>query len=403
MGYLDLHAVQNELLTTASLLPKTAYLGSTQPIYRNTTWLSSISFPRPIDLARRVLQSIGLARTEVSSEIPTGEYVIIRNVEEASRRILSAVEHAGNRVYSLETFIEDFAGLLTEPAAEQKGGDTRSLGRRDSHILLTHLTRDLHAAAITPSLSTLETDTSENVVIKFTVPLRPSTKPEPITQSDITTAQLNTLSRRLSNQINTLTHKHSELDNRIRAVVSSTTKFQDELRTRALPLLKQRNALSATLEKRNASLAQVEGALNAIEEAAGNVEVVRALEGSAKVVKGLNEQVGGIDGVEAVMDGLEEETAVAGEIGGIIHGGVQGADEDDEKVEEELRALEGQAAAREEEAPRLPDVPSGPVGVEGGVAGKEANVDDVGEKLGKINLGNGPARLEEDVTKQAES
>lgn len=261
-----------------------------------------------------------------------------------------------------------------EGASDQCISEPLRLTATDIRVLLTHLSRDLHAASISPSITT-----SANITIKLHPNSRTS---QQITQQDHTIATLQTLQHRLTDQISNISTGIVDIDLSIRGVISSgsTSSLAKESppRLKAQSLLRRKHGLQQTLQKRHQSLEQVQTSLNAIEEAVGNVEMVRAMEGSATVLKGLSRQVGGPEGVERVVDQVAEARAEVQDVSGLLTEDGAGA-VDDQEVEEELGALEKEQEIkwkeREEQEQmkqleKLPDVPASGLGT---IPGQESN------------------------------
>ena len=306
-----------------------------------------------------------------------------------------------SHVYSLETFTAAFDSILSPPvptksvsveaASAQTDGaadETRQqtpqqnrLTQTDILILLTHLSRDLHAASVSPL-------TSSNPTIKLHPP-SPSKTPQQqeITQQDHAIANLHTLAHRLAQQISHLEARVTNLEHSIRSLVStSPTSAATPARQKALTLLRQKKLAQQTLQRRQQSLEQVQQSLDGIEEAAGQVEVVRAMEASAGVLRGLSAQVGGVENVERVMDDVAEAREEVQDVAGVLAEG--GAAVDEGEVDEELAELEREEetrreAAREKESEaRLPDAPS----AEPRVRERGRQSDEVEKRLSLLSL-----------------
>ncbi|KAL9059561.1 MAG: hypothetical protein Q9162_001066 [Coniocarpon cinnabarinum] len=365
---LALGAVLNEATINGYLIPLRSFLESKErlvpPASIRRSWIPSISIPTPYDVARWVFSQIGILSSR-TTQLPNGEFVALKNLEEASNLVLrragDQASTSSSQVYSLRTFTAAFASILP---------DGPPLSSVDIAALLTFLSRDQNAVSLSRPVytsSTTSEDTNEQLVIKFRHPSSDAS-PLPITQQDITIASLKTLSYELSQQVSTLEHRVDQLNASIRAVIPNSSSSSLE-KNRALAFLRQRKGLESTLQRRLDSQTQVEKTLTSIDDAVTNLEMTKAMEASAGVLEDLNKQIGGPERVAEIMDRLADAKADNEEIGRILRQDAE-AEINDENIEEEFEALlrDSQPSQKEEHGAKqregvsragtLPEAPS---------------------------------------------
>jgi len=246
---------------------------------------------------------------------------LICSQEAASKLVLilqNELDTPTSLIHSLATFTHAFSTKLSPNTA-------RPLSQTDISILLTHLGRDKHLAAISPAYPNFP------ITIKLTP--QPAASPPAITRHDQTIATLQTLAVTLSTSVTALQTRIESLTDSLNSAVKTSN------RPLALTYLRAKKAASQTLIAREASLHQTRGVLDAIDDAASNIEIVRAMEAGAGVLADLNAQVGGAEGVQRVMDAVRDGVVEVEEISGAIgEAGEEGVDEGE--VEEEMMALE---------------------------------------------------------------
>ena len=245
----------------------------------------------------------------------------------ASKAVLDMASKSGtsntSRIFSQELFASAFASAM--------GID--SVSPTDLKVLLTHLSRDRAAIAYSPSTGT----------IKFKAPSEP--QPAPITNEDVSIANLRTLVFSLEPQVQQLTSKVSELDQKARDAVAN------KQLTTAKSALRSKKLADTKLQQRTATLTSLEEVYAKIEQAADQVEIIQVMEASSQTLKNLNKQTGGVEKVQDIMDGLREEMMNADEIGQAINESSAG-EIDEGEVEDELETLEKVEKEKQEEAER---------------------------------------------------
>ncbi|KAF2488149.1 Snf7-domain-containing protein [Neohortaea acidophila] len=310
---LALGAAVEDAVKGKELVPLRRFLDAKESIYAGGGWL-----PRPWQVVSWGLRQLGVIGREGSGEdrLVAGDFVVMANVEAASKAILekaSALTSSSNtsRIFTTSLLASTFASALDLPPLTQT----------DLSILLTHLSRDKSAITYSPSAG----------VLKFKSPSEAT--PQPLTNEDISIANLRSLIATLSPQIETLTTRVAELDTAARTAVAAkqTQAAKHALRSKKLA--------ETTLAQRSAALAQLEEVYASIEQAADQVELIAVLESAGKTLKVLNERTGGVDKVQDVVDGLREERANVEEIGAVLNEGNAGA-VDEGEVEDEFEALE---------------------------------------------------------------
>ncbi|EON61088.1 hypothetical protein W97_00299 [Coniosporium apollinis CBS 100218] len=318
---LALGAVIHDAVSKKEMIPLKEFLASKTSIYARSWTLS------PWAVLSWSLRQVGLLSSNPASDtLAVGSFVIVANIEAAAAAVLAQIRqtHTSNiaLIHSRETFTTAFAHALSP---------SLPLSATDITILLTHLSRDKSACALS----------TDGRTIKLAAP---GTEPTPVTEQDVTIAHLRTLVTSLEAQIPALAARVSELDASARKDVAAKSK------TAAMSALRSKKLATSALERRTATLSQLEEVMAGIEQAADQVEVVRIMAASAGVLKGLNKEVGGAEGVEGVVEALREEMVKVDEVSGVLNEvGAEGA-VDEEEVDEEFEALERDAREKREAA-----------------------------------------------------
>lgn len=227
-------------------------------------------------------------------------------------------------MFSRELFTSTFASVL----------GTDAISPNDLSLLLTHLSRDRTAISYSAKTGT----------VKFKA--ASETEPLPISEEDVSIASIRTLISSLEPQVEQLTARVAELDEKAREAVTN------KQLTTAKATLRSKKLADTKLQQRTATLSQLEEVYAKIEQAADQVEIVRVMEASSQTLKSLNKQTGGVENVQDVMDGLKEEMTNADEIGQAINE-VSAGEIDEGEVDDELEALEKVEREKREEVERL--------------------------------------------------
>ena len=268
----------------------------------------------------RQLGVVDPARGE--DKLPAGRYVMIENLETASRELnarMASKTSIFDRVFTTRQFEQVFVPDLVP-------GQT--LTATDLEVLLKFLSRDKEM---------IEYD-GHTIRIKGT----PGDS-GPITEQDATIASIKELTANLKHQIGLLEARIDELGE------SAKTALGRKNRVSALAALKSRKMAESSLSTRYATLNQLEEVASRIEQAADQVAIVRVMESSSGVLEGLNKAVGGTEKVDGVMDRLREQMADTDEVAAILaESGGQAVDE--AEIDDELEALEKEEKDKEEAA-----------------------------------------------------
>jgi charged multivesicular body protein 7 len=127
-------------------------------------------------------------------------------------------------------------------------------------------------------------------------------------------------------------------------------------RTAALAALRSKKASEAALNQRMERFASLEEIYDKLQQAEDNVAMVKVMESSTSLLKHLHSQIGGAERVEDVVESLREEMANVDEIGTILESTGSGTFVDEQAIDDELIALEGQAKkAKAEESKEARD------------------------------------------------
>ena len=125
---------------------------------------------------------------------------------------------------------------------------------------------------------------------------------------------------------------------------------------KALLALRRKKFQQSLLAKTDAQLQTLEELTSSVEFAQVQKDVMFGLQQGTKVLKQINAEMGGIENVEKLMGENEEARAYQREISEMLGGQMSNQDEDE--VEDELEALEGEIlGSKAEEAVEFPDAP----------------------------------------------
>ncbi|KAK7748918.1 hypothetical protein SLS53_000943 [Cytospora paraplurivora] len=326
---LALGAVIHEATQEKDLVPLQDFLRAKESIYYKS-W-SSI----PWTLASWGLKQLGLTGAFTlggDDRLPGGQYVVIANVEAASKALLEQTAGLSSRfetTFSKVQFQVEFKDSIL------KG---RSLSETDIEVLLKFMSRDQGVLLYN----------GKTVKIKS-----PGIQVATITTEDETIASLKELTESLSHQTAVLSQKIEEL------TVTAKEAVLKKNRVSALAALKSKKRAETSLQQRFATLSQLEEVAAKIEQASDNVQLVSVMGASTKVLKNLNAQVGGADRVEDIVDHLREQMGQADEVSSILaeQGGAVNEDELDDELEalveeEEEKKIEEQIERARREAER---------------------------------------------------
>lgn len=344
---LALGTVINEALAQKDLIPLQSFLQSNQSIYQQS-W-SQV----PWNVMGWALRQLGVTDpSRGEDKIPKGNYVVMKNVETASRELGESIAEKAPR-YDRVFTKGQFQALVTSVLAEEQ-----RLSDTDTDVLLKFLSRDKDM---------IEYDGK-------TIRIRGSGEARGITEEDSSIASIKELASNLEHQIDLLNGRIDELDQEARNAVLRKN------RVAALAALKSKKQAESSLSTRYATLHQLEEVASKLQQASDQVQLVKVMESSANALESLNTQIGSADKVENTMDRLRDQMSATDEITAIL-AEPTGMIVDEEEIDEELEAMEREQKKEEEEKERrkeeakeaskamkdldeLPSVPSERIGAE---------------------------------------
>ncbi|KAL5086325.1 hypothetical protein Trisim1_009199 [Trichoderma cf. simile WF8] len=344
---LALGTVINEALAQKDLIPLQSFLQSNQSIYQQS-W-SQV----PWNVMGWALRQLGVTDpSRGEDKIPKGNYVVMKNVETASRELGEMIAEKAPR-YDRVFTKGQFQALVTSVLAEEQ-----RLSDTDTDVLLKFLSRDKDM---------IEYDGK-------TIRIRGSGEARGITEEDSSIASIKELASNLEHQIDLLNGRIDELDQEARNAVLRKN------RVAALAALKSKKRAESSLSTRYATLHQLEEVASKLQQASDQVQLVKVMESSANALESLNTQIGSADKVENTMDRLRDQMSATDEITAIL-AEPTGMVVDEEEIDEELEAMEREQKKEEEEKERrkeeakeaskamkdldeLPSVPSERIGAE---------------------------------------
>lgn len=317
---LALGAVIREATQERDLIPVQDFLKANESIYYKP-W-SSI----PWSVASWGFRHLGLTGAFTfggDDRLPGGQFVVVANVEAASKAALeqtAGLTSRFERTFSKVQFQAEFKDSIL------KG---QQLSETDMEVLLRFMSRD------------------QGVLLYDgkTVKIRnPDDQESAITAEDETIASLRELAEYLNHQTTVLNNKIEELTMTARQAVAKKN------RVSAMAALKSKKLAESSLQQRFATLSQIEEVSAKIEQASDNVQLVKVMGASTGVLKTLNAQVGGAERVEEVVDHMREQMGQADEINNIL--AEQGPVIDEEELDDELEAMLQEQTSKEDELER---------------------------------------------------
>lgn len=312
---LALGTVINEALAQKDLIPLQSFLQSNQSIYQQS-W-SQV----PWNVMGWALRQLGVTDpSRGEDKIPKGNYVVMKNVETASRELGERIAEKAPR-YDRVFTKGQFQALVTSVLAEEQ-----RLSDTDTDVLLKFLSRDKDM---------IEYDGK-------TIRIRGSGEARGITEEDSSIASIKELASNLEHQINLLNGRIDELDQEARNAVLRKN------RVAALAALKSKKRAESSLSTRYATLHQLEEVASKLQQASDQVQLVKVMESSANALESLNTQIGSADKVENTMDRLRDQMSATDEITAIL-AEPTGMVVDEEEIDEELEAMEREQKKEEEE------------------------------------------------------
>lgn len=313
---LALGAVIREAAQEKDLVPLQDFLKAKESIYYKS-WGSI-----PWTVASWAFRQLGLTggfSLGGDDRLPGGKYVVIANVEAASKALLEQMAALSSRfetTFSKVQFQTEFKDSILK---------SHRLSETDVEVLLRFMSRDQGLLLYNGKTVKIKTPGAHEVAI---------------TAEDETIASLKELTESLSHQTAVLDKKIEELATAAKEAVAKNN------RVSALAALKSKKRAESSLQQRFTTLSQLEEIANKIEQASDNVQLVNVMGASTEVLKGLHAQVGGAEGVEEVVDHLREQMGQADEVSSIL--AEQGPAVDEGEIDDELEALEEEEKKKEE-------------------------------------------------------
>ncbi|KAL1869914.1 hypothetical protein Daus18300_005375 [Diaporthe australafricana] len=371
---LALGAVIREATQERDLIPIQEFLTANESIYHKP-W-SSI----PWRIASWGFNHLGLTGAftfGADDRLPGGQFVVVANVEAASKAALeqtAGLTSRFERIFSKVQFQTEFKDSIL------KG---QQLSETDLEVLLRFMSRD------------------QGVLLYDgkTVKIRnPGDQEMAITAEDETIASLRELAEYLNHQTTVLDNKIEELTRTARDALTKKN------RVSALAALKSKKLAEASLQQRFATLSQIEEVSAKIEQASDNVQLVKVMGASTEVLKTLNAQVGGAERVEEVVDRMREQMGQADELSNIL--AEQGPVVDEGEIDDELEAMLQEQTNKDDElersrkeaeeqkeaeemARRLADL-----GVPQAIVNEGQEADAISGEMSKMSLQDAPQRQE---------
>ncbi|KAK9484152.1 hypothetical protein V1527DRAFT_427918 [Lipomyces starkeyi] len=342
---LGLSAVIEEQVAKRAFIPVDTFLNQKFSLYKDPNWriikygTSMLGWMFRDSFVHEYYQSIMSWRRD--GELPEIDFVILENVEEAAKILLSRVKKA--RKVGMSMSSEKFNAVFTlamlkdlycnDPfgMADAEGVDpdtmtsnTPSLSDLDFRILIRYLTRDSQQATV------------DGNIIKFKEMSEILTL---ITEEDNAVAELRHMIMILNNR--TASQHLQAITSRRRAgEYVSQRPSTDHLRSLARNELRKAKLAESTVQKSIEYKLQMETLLENIENAHSNLEISKIMESSLPVLEQLNKRIGGIDKVSDIVDRLREQTEETEQIGRAICEVSAGEVDDDEIVDEFDRLLQ---------------------------------------------------------------
>ncbi|RKL01952.1 hypothetical protein BFJ71_g4831 [Fusarium oxysporum] len=312
---LALGTVVREATAGRDFIPLQDFEKSQQSIYQRS-WAGL-----PWSVMSWTLRQLGVVDpARGDDKLPTGQYVIVKNMEAAAKELgdlMAEKVSRFDRVFSRAQFQKAFSAALV------KG---QHLTDSDLDVLLKFLSRDKEV---------IEYDGK-------TIRIKGSEEQSGITKEDAAIASLKELTESLKHQADLLNTRIDELSQTAKDAVTKKNHVA------ALAALKSKKIAETSLATRYATLNQLEEVSAKLEQAADNVQLVNVMEASSGALASLNAQVGGAGRIDAVMDRLREQSSATDEVSAILAEST-GEVIDETALDDELEAIEAQEREKEEE------------------------------------------------------
>ncbi|KAG6833685.1 hypothetical protein H0H87_002881 [Tephrocybe sp. NHM501043] len=332
---LALGAVVTELQSSKILIPRNDFLNAQKSIY-DPGWLpariAAYIVGKPLWWALEQMGVVGEEGMLGGGGSPRshkdtlwwGEYVFVTLLEAAADEIVKRqadrLGGAGDRLYSLNGFKQEFGPVVSREGALTEG---------DAMALLRFLERDRSCVVF------------DKEVVKF-LSDDPSDSRE-INAVDRGILELRGAVQSLHVQVDGLQRKMDEKF-WVRCTQKASAAVQQKRKPIALSHLRLRKELEDLLSKRLGSLDNLEATLLRVEAAAGDIEIMKSYESSTTTLRAILAHPSlQKDSIDATLDALADVNADAKEVDDAVRIGadvVIGVDTiDDGELEEELKAL----------------------------------------------------------------
>ncbi|PWY70672.1 SNF7 family protein [Aspergillus eucalypticola CBS 122712] len=317
-----LGAVFDEATRNRTMVP--LHLYRTNPAsLRKPQWGIDTSVLSPwavMSWGMKQLKGAVIGGEEATPRLQPQELVLVENLKEAADRVVkNATANSPSKtdlVYSKESFVNEFAGVLDEGSR---------LSDVDMDVLLLYMSRDSGAIAY------------DGKTIKF----RTSDAPKNITEQDTAVASIKTLMATMAKQVENLENKITELN------ATAKMALQNKNRVSALSAVRSKKLAEHNLKQRLDTLMQLEEVYSKIEQATDQVQFVKVMEASTGALRGLHSQIGGAERVEDVVEELRDEMSKVDEVGNIMN--EAGPQIDETEIDDELQELENKEREEMEE------------------------------------------------------
>jgi charged multivesicular body protein 7 len=316
---LALGTVFKESLGVKDLLPLQDFLRSRESIYYQS-WVDL-----PWNLVSWTLRKIWTSdSTDQEDKLPDGQFVLVKNVEEAAKlldRILEVNSSRFDQVFTKSHFDKMLAGTFLKD---------HHLSETDLHVLLKFMCRDKGSILYDGKTIKIKGSAGDETAI---------------TEEDMAISSLKELIEDLQHQTTLLSKRLEELTATAKDAVARRNRVQ------ALAALRSKKLAESSLEKRFATLSQLEQIAAKIQQASDQVQLVRVIEASTGVLRSLNAEIGGADRVDLAVDKLREQMSEVDEVGNVLaEAGTDAAIIDENEIDDELEAMEKEERRKEEEA-----------------------------------------------------
>ncbi|KAH7158799.1 Snf7-domain-containing protein [Fusarium sp. MPI-SDFR-AT-0072] len=336
---LALGTVVREATAGRDFIPLQDFEKSQQSIYQRS-WAGL-----PWSVMSWTLRQLGVVDpARGDDKLPTGQYVIVKNMEAAAKELgdlMAEKVSRFDRVFSRAQFQKAFSAALV-----------KGQYLTDSDLDVLQFQKAFSAALVKGQYLT---DSDLDVLLKFlsrdkevieydgkTIRIKGSGEQGGITKEDAAIASLKELTESLKHQADLLNTRINELSQTAKDAVTKKN------RVAALAALKSKKIAETSLATRYATLNQLEEVSAKLEQAADNMQLVNVMEASSGALASLNAQVGGAERVDAVMDRLREQSCATDEVSAILAEST-GEVIDETALDDELEAMEAQEREKEGE------------------------------------------------------